>query len=81
MCGGHSDDHRHLKQHNWKRVIVVSWNFHLVRAQYIFHPCFDGQVTMRPVPRSYDRPFIEWTFAYTYQYVCFVKALIIGCQA
>ena len=33
-------------------MIVVSWNYHMVRARYIFSQCFDGGVTMRPVPRD-----------------------------
>jgi uncharacterized SAM-binding protein YcdF (DUF218 family) len=44
---------RLAKQHGWKRVIIVSWNYHMIRGRYIFQQCFDGIVTMQPVPRSY----------------------------
>lgn len=72
---------RLAKQHNWTHVIVVSWNYHMVRARYIFHQCFDGDVTMRPVPRSYDYPPWRWAAEYGYQYAGFVKAVLLGCDA
>jgi uncharacterized SAM-binding protein YcdF (DUF218 family) len=72
---------RLAKQHNWTHVIVVSWNFHMVRARYIFEQCFAGSVTMRPVPRSYDYSLWEWALVYAYQYGALVKALALGCDA
>ncbi|WP_233211572.1 YdcF family protein [Mycobacterium sp. shizuoka-1] len=72
---------RLAKQHHWTHVIVVSWNYHVVRARYIFHQCFDGNVTMRPVPRAYDFPPWRWAAEYAYQYAGLVKALVLGCDA
>jgi uncharacterized SAM-binding protein YcdF (DUF218 family) len=72
---------RLAKQHNWTHVIVVSWNYHMVRARYIFHQCFDGTVTMRPVPRSYDYSPWRWAREYAYQYGALVKAFLLGCDA
>ncbi|OYN79898.1 YdcF family protein [Mycolicibacterium sphagni] len=69
------------KQRNWTHVIVVSWNFHMVRARYIFHQCFDGSVTMRPVPRTYDYSPWKWATVYAYQYSALIKALVLGCDA
>ena len=71
---------RLAKEHNWTHVIVVSWNYHMVRARYIFHQCFDGSVTMRPVPRTYDFALVRWAREYAYQYTALVKAFVLGCD-
>ncbi len=71
---------RLAQQHNWTHVIVVSWNYHMVRARYIFHQCFDGAVTMRPVPRGYDFALPRWALQYAYQYTALVKAFVLGCD-
>lgn len=67
------------REHGWKHVIVVSWNYHMVRARYIFEKCFDGELTMRPVPRTYDLNVIGWAHTYAYQYAAMVKATVLGC--
>lgn len=70
---------RLAKERNWSHVIVVSWNFHMVRARYIFGQCYGGAVTMAPVPRSYDYSVQRWFVTYTYQYFALGKALLLGC--
>jgi uncharacterized SAM-binding protein YcdF (DUF218 family) len=67
-------------ENQWKHVIVVSWNFHMVRARYIFDQCFTGTVTMHPVPRTYDYPLTEWIRVYGYQYIALLKAFVLGCD-
>lgn len=67
-------------QRGWNRVLVVSWNFHMVRARYIFSQCLDGTVTMHPVPRSYDYTVQKWALIYLYQYGGLLKAAILGCD-
>ncbi|UCZ91858.1 YdcF family protein [Gordonia sp. WA4-43] len=67
-------------QRGWQNVIVVTWEFHIPRARYIFDQCFDGDVIMRAVPRSYDRPPWRWAYTYVYQTTAFAKAAIIGCD-
>jgi uncharacterized SAM-binding protein YcdF (DUF218 family) len=71
---------RLAKQHNWSHVIVVSWNYHMVRSRYIFHQCFDGTVTMRPVPRDYHFSLRHWATEYAYQYAALMKAFVVGCK-
>jgi uncharacterized SAM-binding protein YcdF (DUF218 family) len=71
---------RLAKRHNWTHVIVVSWNFHMVRARYIFDQCFGGSVTMRPVPRSYDFTPVRWAWEYAHQYTGLLKAFVLGCD-
>lgn len=71
---------RLAKQRHWKHIIVISWNFHMVRARYIFGQCFDGTVTMIPVPRRYDYGLSQWAFTYAYQYGALVKAALLGCD-
>ncbi|WP_431233326.1 YdcF family protein [Mycolicibacterium psychrotolerans] len=72
---------RLAEQHNWSRVIVVSWNYHMVRARYVFHQCFTGDVIMRPVPRSYDFAPWRWAVLYAYQYGALMKAFLVGCDS
>lgn len=71
---------RVAREHHWKHVIVVSWNFHMVRARYIFGQCFEGTVTMVPVPRRYDYGLRKWAMTYAYQYGGLVKAAFLGCD-
>jgi uncharacterized SAM-binding protein YcdF (DUF218 family) len=71
---------RAAAERHWKHVIVVSWDFHMVRARFIFHQCFAGEVTMRPVPRAYDFTPTRWAQVYGYQFGALVKAAILGCD-
>lgn len=67
-------------EHGWKHLIVVSWNWHIVRARFIFGQCYVGEVTMRPVPRSYDYYHLgNWAYVYGYQYRALIKAVMLGC--
>ncbi len=67
------------KERGWHHLIVVSWNYHMMRARYIFGQCFDGQLTMHPVPRPYNYSALTWAYVYAYQYGAFVKAATLGC--
>jgi uncharacterized SAM-binding protein YcdF (DUF218 family) len=71
---------RMAAERGWKHVIVVSWNYHLVRARFIFHQCFDGEVTMRPAPVGVVENPLDWAYVYAYQYVGLAKAVILGCD-
>jgi uncharacterized SAM-binding protein YcdF (DUF218 family) len=71
---------RAAAQQHWKHVIVISWNFHMVRARYIFHQCFDGTVTMRPAPYVFPYGLAQWTYLYAYQFGGMVKAAVLGCD-
>lgn len=71
---------RLARQRHWHSVIVVSWRFHMVRARYIFGQCFDGDVVMRPVPRSYPSSLRYWSFQFAYQFGGLAKAAILGCD-
>lgn len=65
---------------HWSKVIVVSWNYHMVRARYIFGKCVGGSLVMRPVPRSYrNLGPIKWAWIYAYQYAALAKASALGC--
>ncbi|WP_247596212.1 MULTISPECIES: YdcF family protein [unclassified Rhodococcus (in: high G+C Gram-positive bacteria)] len=66
------------QERGWKHVIVVSWRYHLPRARFIFGQCFDGDVTMRPVPRTYGFSLVQWEYTYLYQLAGFVKAGVQG---
>jgi uncharacterized SAM-binding protein YcdF (DUF218 family) len=68
------------RKHQWSKLIVVSWNYHIVRARYIFSQCFDGRLIMRPVPHDYEFGPIDWARVYAYQFGAMVKAVILGCH-
>jgi uncharacterized SAM-binding protein YcdF (DUF218 family) len=70
---------RLAQERGWKHVIVVSWNYHLVRARYIFGQCFEGTATMRAVPRAYALNAVGWARVYLYQYSGLAKAAVLGC--
>lgn len=71
---------RMAKERHWHSAIVISWRYHLVRARYIFGQCFDGDIVMHSVPRSYPSSPMFWTFTFAYQYVGLTKAAILGCD-
>lgn len=65
----------------WRRIVVVSWRFHLPRARFIFGQCYSAdpaQVVMQAVPRSYSQSFAYWEATYAYQYGGFAKAALEG---
>lgn len=66
-------------QRHWRSLMVISWRYHLVRARYIFRQCFDGDITMTAVPRSYSTfpPVVAGTYAY--QFAGLAKAALLGC--
>jgi uncharacterized SAM-binding protein YcdF (DUF218 family) len=70
---------RLARERGWSHVIVVSWNYHMVRARYIFDQCFGGEITMRPVPTDYGSNPLFWAYTYGYQYAAWIKAAILGC--
>ena len=65
-------------QNGWHSVLVVSWQYHLPRARYIFHNCFGGRTTMRAVPRDYDFSVADWGLVYAYQAFGTIKAAVQG---
>lgn len=62
----------------WRKVLVISWRYHLPRARHVFAQCFEGDVTMRAVPRSYNYSLARWEYTYLYQSIGFAKAVIQG---
>lgn len=73
---------RLAQERGWDHVVVISWRYHLPRAEYIFGQCFDGDVTMRAVPREYNFSLVFWEYTYLYQIAGFAKAAIQGdCQS
>ncbi|MFG1930521.1 YdcF family protein [Mycobacterium sp. NPDC048908] len=77
--------HRLAAKRSWKKIIVVTWRYHLPRARLIFRQCFSPDpdaVVMQAVPRRYDYSLARWQFIYAYQYAAFAKAAAMGdCRA
>ncbi|MFT4041899.1 MAG: YdcF family protein [Gordonia sp. (in: high G+C Gram-positive bacteria)] len=71
---------RLAKQRHWRSVIVTTWRYHLVRARFIFGQCFDGDVVMHSVRRSYNLSASAWAWQFAYQDAGLAKALILGCE-
>jgi DUF218 domain len=69
------------KQRSWKKIIVISWRYHLPRARLVFRQCFSdqpGSAGMQAVPRRYDISWAQWEFIYLYQFAGFAKAIAQG---
>jgi uncharacterized SAM-binding protein YcdF (DUF218 family) len=69
------------RQMGWRRIVVVSWRYHLPRARFIFEQCYStdpAQIVMQAVPRSYNPSFAYWEATYAYQYGGFAKAALEG---
>lgn len=68
-------------ERGWQKIIVVSWRYHLPRAEFIFRQCFSPQpdsTVMRAVPRRYQFSPVFWEFVYAYQWGGLAKALAQG---
>jgi hypothetical protein len=68
-------------ERHWKRIVVVSWSYHLPRARFIFSQCFSHQadaVIMRAVPHDDPRSLAEWEYISLYQEFALIKAGIEG---
>jgi uncharacterized SAM-binding protein YcdF (DUF218 family) len=66
---------------HWKRIIVVSWRYHLPRTRIVFRQCYSGDpgaVIMRPAPRNYPVWPDDMLHFYVYQYTATAKALLQG---
>jgi uncharacterized SAM-binding protein YcdF (DUF218 family) len=79
---GEADMMRLLAQERgWTRIIVASWQYHLLRARLIFRQCFSGQpdsTVMVAVPRRYRYSPLAWELVYAYQFGGLAKAVTLG---
>lgn len=65
----------------WRHVVVVSWPYHLRRAELIFEQCYSaapGSVSMMAVPGQDTFPAAVWQQIYIYQLAAMAKALVQG---
>jgi uncharacterized SAM-binding protein YcdF (DUF218 family) len=68
-------------QRHWRRIIVVSWRYHLPRARLIFRQCYSpdpAAVIMRPAPRLTVSGLDDLLFVFGYQSAATVSALAEG---
>jgi hypothetical protein len=73
--------HRLAAERSWRKIVVVTWRYHMPRARSIFGQCFSrdpNAVVMQAVPRQYDFSVGHWEFVYAYQDFAWVKAFIQG---
>ncbi|MUL46808.1 YdcF family protein [Mycobacterium sp. CBMA293] len=66
---------------SWRRIIVVSWRYHLPRARLVFRQCYStnpAAVVAVALPRRYDLSPIGWELMYFYQFAGFAKAAMQG---
>jgi uncharacterized SAM-binding protein YcdF (DUF218 family) len=72
---------RLAEQRSWKKIIVVTWRYHIPRARLVFRQCFSdqhGTTVLRAMPRQYPYSFLQWEFMYFYQFAGFAKAVLQG---
>jgi uncharacterized SAM-binding protein YcdF (DUF218 family) len=68
-------------EHGWHRIVVVTWQYHLVRARYIFSRCEPiegGTVDFVAVQRPYDMSVAVWQYMFFYQVASLGKAALQG---
>lgn len=68
-------------QRSWHRIVVVSWQYHLPRARFIFDQCFSdqpGATVFTAVPRNYRYSLLGWELIYGYQWAGVAKAVVQG---
>lgn len=72
---------RHLAlERHWKRILVISWRYHLPRARLVFHQCLSNTgiaVLARAVPRDFFVPGWYWQYIYFYQFAGIAKAMTV----
>jgi uncharacterized SAM-binding protein YcdF (DUF218 family) len=67
-------------EHHWKKILIVSWRYHLPRARLVFYQCLSDigvLITAKGVPRQYVLPMWYWQYIYFYQFAGIAKALSI----
>jgi len=73
---------RLASERHWRKILVVSWRYHLARANLVFRQCFSGtsvSTAVKAVPRQYVMPVWYWEFIYLYQSAGIAKALLTDC--
>lgn len=68
-------------ERGWQRIVVVTWQYHLVRARYIFSRCEPikgGTVELVAVQRPYEMSVAVWQYLFFYQVVSLGKAALQG---
>ncbi len=68
-------------EHHWRRVVVVSWRYHLIRARFIFDQCASGSgaaFSFVGVPREYLQTVAQFSYIFAYQVGGTLKALVQG---
>ena len=65
-------------ERNWKKILIVSWRYHLPRARLLFHQCLSTtgvSIAAKAVPRHYVLPLWYWQYIYLYQFAGIAKAV------
>ncbi|HEY0249403.1 MAG TPA: ElyC/SanA/YdcF family protein [Gryllotalpicola sp.] len=70
--------HRQAQKHGWKRVLVITAQYHTTRARYIFDQCVPGTQTRLVASHERLSPR-NWVYQYLYQTAAFGKAVLLGC--
>lgn len=68
-------------EHHWRRIVVISWRYHLIRARFIFDQCAAGSgasFAFVAVPRRYPQTVAQFSYIFAYQVGGTLKALIQG---
>ncbi|MGH3556127.1 YdcF family protein [Mycobacterium sp.] len=71
---------RLAKERNWKKILVVSWRYHLPRARLVFSQCLSTMgvsIAAKAVPRHYTLPLWYWQYIYLYQFAGIAKAVSV----
>jgi uncharacterized SAM-binding protein YcdF (DUF218 family) len=61
---------RLAREHQWRRIVIVTSRFHVTRARMLFRRCFDGGISMVGVPSTWwklPRDWLDETTKLAYQ--------------
>ncbi len=65
-------------ERHWKKILIVSWRYHLPRARLLFDQCLSAMeiaISAKSVPRHYVLPLWYWQYVYLYQFAGIAEAV------
>ncbi|WP_226995656.1 YdcF family protein [Gordonia phthalatica] len=71
---------RVIRGRGWRRVVVVTWDYHVDRARYVFRRCVNGDVSVVAVPGGHPGyTLVDWYLVSARQLFGMAKAAVTGC--
>jgi uncharacterized SAM-binding protein YcdF (DUF218 family) len=62
------------REHRWRRIVLVTSTYHVMRAQLLLHRCWSGTVEMAPA--TPHKGVLGWLGAITHEWAGLAEALV-----